>query len=744
MVSNYTSLNDFVYPIPICQPGADLGSILSIFQHLNCKLLAIPQNSGGWGTINAEDLLSLIAEVWLGKQTALVSHPRKIASQQNIAHVTTQDFNSLIKPAIVYQADISINEFLNHYDSIFSNKCDCLIVNRGGELQGKLDQTKIINYLAQESRESSRNVEPLPTFLAELGNLIDAIALPLKIEPTEGADIYQNKCWQRLVNDQTSVDSTVEKSNLQEMTWSHGQKRSPMLAEYGQYHDSQNRCGVTFSQIISEICCLDPSTEIALTTESVPPPPETNTLEQRQSLTDAAQDKLNEIDSSHLAIEIEQTSDWNYIKFPLIAAPGCSGFNNPYWLVLATKAVVNQPSSFSESSSSDTSELVTNKLLATVSHELKSPLTGIVGLSSLLKGQKLGQLNQRQARYVQLIYSGGQKMMGIVNDLLKLTNLAAEQLLEPELINLEFLCRQLYQQALTKVTSTATGNSDWIVAASGIQLQIELGCEIAIANKSLLSGVLSHLILETIRVSESLDDIKINISNFSGLTAIAVERNLTTPRSWSSPPESPDSLVSNSGLDLMIAEYLAEVIQGKITSTYATDCCRFTLLLPKKNLQHHQSADTSNSTSSTSRNNDHTNVTILCLYPESEATTPETNHDNSSNFSLKSWSDNNEHQGNYHHRIIEADSLEQAHTLARIWQLDVIVLDSYQIVNPDQYLRSLQESDYLAALPLITLDTKTTEAANQIEGLNVYPCLLPAKHRRFEDLMQVIQIATGA
>ena len=80
--------------------------------------------------------------------------------------------------------------------------------------------------------------------------------------------------------------------------------------------------------------------------------------------------------------------------------------------------------------------------------------------------------------------------------------------------------------------------------------------------------------------------------------------------------------------------------------------------------------------------------------------------------------------------------------LARIWQLDAIVLDGYLIKNPLEYLRSLQESEYLAKLPLIVLDAKTSAAANQIESLNVYPCLVPAECRNIADLMQVIQIAT--
>ena len=681
MASNYTSLNDFVYPIPICQPEADLGSILNIFQHLNCKLLAIPQNCGGWGIISSEDLLSLLAGVWLGKQTSLLSHPRKVASQQNIAHITTQDFNSLIKPAIVYQADTEIHEFLNHLEhgTVFSNQSEYLIVNTSGELQGRLDQAKIVNYLALEAKQRSRNTPQLPTSFDRLSNLIDTIALPLKIVTAEGEDLYQNKSWQQLIQGRRLLHSTIYETNLQKMT---GEK-----------------------------------------------------LDQRSL-----------IPSDLADIEIEETANWNYLKFPLVEQQQFPQTNNQYWLVLATKATLPQPPESQETSILKTPEAVTNNLLATVSHELKSPLTGIVGLSRLLQEQKLGQLNQRQARYVQLIHSSGQKMMGIIDDLLTLTSFAAEQLLEPELVNLEFLCRQLYQQALTKIQPDVKADYDLEVVASRLELQIELGSEIAIANKLLLSCVLSHLILEAMGVSESLDQLKIKISNLSGFTAITISSNLITPSSRSSPPESPDSSWQNSGLDLIIAEYLTKVLQGTLTRTDTTDHCHFTLMLPQNKISPQQCRLSDNSTinsHSTPQKTDNHNLTILCLYPESEATDPETSRENGSNFNLKNWSDNNEQQTNYQHRIIEADSLEQAHTLARIWQLDVIVLDSYQIVKPDIYLRSLQESEHLAALPLITLDTRTTEAANQIEGLNVYPCLLPVGHCSVEDLMQVIQIATG-
>lgn len=727
LISNAAYLKDFVHPVSICQPETDLGSILKIFQHLKCNLLAIPQNSGGWGIINSEDLLSLIAKTWLAEKMALVSHPKSEAYQRSIPYVKISDFDSIIKPALICQADTQLDEFLNylHYESLFDNQGEYLIVNAMGELQGKLDRNKIFKYLV---KKSLTNTPQLPASLNYLSELIDFIALPLKIETVEGKDLYLNRCWQELITSNQDSQPPLEEPDAIIATWwmeqqlnsgqqdCEQQSKSPKLPDLANGDRANSNCHTLFlSDILPEI----PNSKNSELFN-----PNSNEEYQQQLSLDNSQ-----------RITIEQVSDWNYLKISLVAKKQLSEISDfPYRLVIATKTASTK--SFNPSSNSKSKiATVSNKLLTTIGHELKSPVTGIVGLSSLLQGQKLGQLNQRQAQYVKLIQSSGQKMRDIVDDLLKLTNLAAQQLLEPELINLEFLCQQLYQQALTKVYS-ASLDSSFQIEASRLKLDIESGNEIAIANKLFLSCILFHLVLETIRVAQSPDNLKIDIKSLQGLTAIVISSDLGD---WSSSSENSSS-APDSGLDLVIAEYLAEVIHGSVTSLYLANRCQFTLLLPKDNTQHQQLSG--NSIINPADPTKTRNLTILCLYPELEAIDPQANHRNGSNFDLKNWSDNSEQQVNCQHRIIEADSLEQAHTLARIWQLDVIVLDGYQIIEPAQYLRSLQESEYLAALPLITLDGRTTEAANQIEGLNVYPCLLPAEHRSVDDLMQVIQIAT--
>lgn len=594
-MSNYSpSLKDFVEPIPICELETDLGNMLSIFQHLNCKMLAVPQGKLGWGILNSEDLLSLVTEAWQGDRIALTSHPRNIAYQQKMTCRSIPDVKTLIKPVMVYQAESKLEEFLEklQHEPLSTPGQICLIVNQQGELEGMLDRDKIIQYLAQNSSFTLQD---------QAQNPIKKPKIPLQLPPN--------------------------------------------------YLDKQSDASET---------------------------------------------------------------------------------NIPHF----------------------TSEFPQHQLLATVSHELKSPLTGIVGLSSLLQEQKLGDLNQRQARYVELIYLSGKKMMTVVDDLLQLTALIADHPQDLESINLEVLCRQVYHETLTKVQS-GRENSFAAVAPAKSKFSIELDRQIAvpksvsqgkgreffkvIANKLLLSSVLSHLMLEAMVANGTgeplnpygLNPLNIEIKSLSGMTAIVITSQIASSASATNSP----------GLNLMIAECLSAALEGRVTHAYSTSSSQFTLLLPPKNLPVSSGEDEIQRPSDVTNSSKTSNLTILCLYPELEVIDPQTSPNHNSNFDLKSWSDNYAEETGYQHRIIEADSLEQAHNLARIWRLDAIILNGDQIAQPRLYLRSLQASEHLANLPLITLDIKTTEAANQIEGLNVFPCLLPVEQCNIADLIQVIQIA---
>ena len=306
-----------------------------------------------------------------------------------------------------------------------------------------------------------------------------------------------------------------------------------------------------------------------------------------------------------------------------------------------------------------------------------------------------------------------------------------ESSIESESIDLELLCRRVYQQLLNQLQLLDT-NDLKMLNTGQLELDLESNTK-AIASKSHLSCILFYLMMEAVEFAKSPERLKIKISSLSGSIVIKIGSIPVTTSS------SEPSYSINSSLRLAMVEYLTEFIQGSFKSERQSDRCQFTLLLPTVQSSQISQPATASTTDETAKRN----LTILYLYPEAEAISDRSDGHDSPNFDLKSFSDSSKHSSNYRHRIIEADGLEQAHTLARIWQLDVIVLEGLQLTNPLEYLQLLQTSEYLSAVPLVTLDSKTTRAANQIKGLNIYPCLLPVEQRQIENLMQVIQIAAG-
>lgn len=78
--------------------------------------------------------------------------------------------------------------------------------------------------------------------------------------------------------------------------------------------------------------------------------------------------------------------------------------------------------------------------LLELSHELKSPLTSLLGLSTLLQDPRLGSLNPRQTRYARLVQQTSRQLIATVNQLLDWFRLDAGQLpLFPSVVNLQDL-----------------------------------------------------------------------------------------------------------------------------------------------------------------------------------------------------------------------------------------------------------------------------------------------------------------
>jgi two-component system, sensor histidine kinase and response regulator len=66
-----------------------------------------------------------------------------------------------------------------------------------------------------------------------------------------------------------------------------------------------------------------------------------------------------------------------------------------------------------------------SEFLATMSHELLTPLTYVIGMSSTLLRWSFGELSERQRDYLQTIHDSGEHLLEMINDILDLSQIEA-------------------------------------------------------------------------------------------------------------------------------------------------------------------------------------------------------------------------------------------------------------------------------------------------------------------------------
>ncbi|MFP4100363.1 ATP-binding response regulator [Coleofasciculus sp.] len=550
--------------------------------------------------------------------------------------------------------------------------------------------------------------------------------------------------------------------------------------------------------------------------------------------------------------------------------------NSQLWLVMAQDTTTQQQ--VAQELTAKNADLVQlnrlkDEFLACISHELKTPLTAVLGLSTLLKDQLLGELNERQARYARLIYQNGRQLMAVVNDILDLTRMETGQLeltLEP--VQIQSLCDRAYQQAL-QVYSDKDQTQEGATPDISFVLDIEPGLDTIIADELRLRQMLAHLLSNALKFTDSQNTVGLKVNNQDGWIAFTIwDTGIGIPedkqhlifQKFQQLEEPLTRQFEGTGLGLVLTQRLARLHGGDISFISKNgNGSEFTLLLPPcppsgRDLAETEDWEQANTNfPSPNRNrlvlivetvprylesltvqlkhlgywvinarsgpealskarslqpsiillnpllpqvsgwdvltllkSDRQTRHIPILVTATQAEKEQAYKNNADGFlSLpvqeealaKSLTRLGKHQppanqvltllylsaglvevppessrlisqltdilscqhSDLKYRILEADDLEQAELLARVWHPDIVLLDGAGINDSPSYFKTYSLYPALAELPLITLDHQTTQAANQAIGLSVYPCLAPDNPQKITTLLQVIQIAAG-
>jgi signal transduction histidine kinase/HAMP domain-containing protein len=93
-----------------------------------------------------------------------------------------------------------------------------------------------------------------------------------------------------------------------------------------------------------------------------------------------------------------------------------------------------------------------SEFLANMSHELRTPLNAIIGFSEVLLERMFGELNDKQAEYLDDIVASGRHLLSLINDILDLSKIEAGRM---ELDLASFDLRAALDNALTLVRERA-------------------------------------------------------------------------------------------------------------------------------------------------------------------------------------------------------------------------------------------------------------------------------------------------
>ncbi|MGB3654292.1 MAG: hybrid histidine kinase/response regulator HrmK [Rivularia sp. (in: cyanobacteria)] len=135
-----------------------------------------------------------------------------------------------------------------------------------------------------------------------------------------------------------------------------------------------------------------------------------------------------------------------------------------------------------------------NQFLANTSHEIRTPLSSIIGFTHLLLAQGYDPSRQRHHEYLNIIQSSGKHLLALINDILDLSKIEANQLeVNWETFDVPQLCRNVL--ALVKEKA----------ANKGLQMRLDLDPNVKnmVADPLRLKQILLNLLFNAVKFTKT-------------------------------------------------------------------------------------------------------------------------------------------------------------------------------------------------------------------------------------------------
>jgi signal transduction histidine kinase/DNA-binding response OmpR family regulator len=591
-VAETVVLKEFIQSMPTCVASDRLSIVWQRLGAMHCDQAIV-----------LDDRQAPLGLLRLSRLIPYLSLDGMTGADQTIEQIRQagQDQQPLLEEVMPLSLRWTLEDFRVHLPGL--ERRQWALVDRAGRYVGMLDRLRLLQAIVNQpivnqpiavsSKSKRRRAVQIPQELAEpqplspMVELLERLPIPLMLQTASGRMVAQNLAWRQQI----------------------GELRDP------------ERISQEAGQILEEV---------AIGGRVTGNTPDIYSSVWNSDLVNGAVRSLAGISKSTMGACLGTEPDtcvcicpmkngqervWQFVKIPMGSASAfklatlefSADVNGHFateaptdslWLILA-QDTTDQQQIVKELAAKNADLVQLNRLkdefLSCISHELKTPLTAVLGLSTLLKDQALGKLNDRQSRYAQLIHRSGRHLISIVNNILDLTRIETGQMdLTPSPMRIEAVCQQAYQLAQQMQAAEEEVETETLVgAAEGetrFNLDIQPGLETLVADELRLRQMLANLLSNALKFTAADGEIGLRVEAWEGWVAFTVwDQGIGIPSDKQhlifqkfQQLENPlTRQFKGTGLGLVLTQRLARLHGGDVTFTSIEgQGSEFTLLLP--------------------------------------------------------------------------------------------------------------------------------------------------------------------